>query len=553
MAHLEKYTASALGHMFAHYNRNKASSTSLIDPARTSLNYNLAQQDQPLPQLEFLHKKLSEIKVLKRADVNVMCSWIVTVPENVSPSEYDTFFRECYKFLTNRYGKENVISAYVHMNETTPHVHYAFVPVAEDKKKHIPKLSAKEVITWHELKTFHTDLTAHMTKVFGRDIGILNGATAFGNQTVSQLRNSGEKLKSYADTNIRTSTNIVTKVMGKDKVIVSESDIASTQKAAAETAAAIEEISSASEKIKNIKKSADRNYEKSEQVLNTAQSKAAEIEKQAELSADKILRSAKNKAEEIISSVNSEKTTWQTERNEQQILINTQFAEISERRKQLDKERERLHRDEQHNSEIARLNDKEQQFLQNWSKELEQKQDDPHKYYGGKIAEKDREISVLKDAVNQKDSEINLLNGFLSQKDEQIADLKTRFRQEMTEKELALTESFNEKLSAKDKLIESLKVAVNKAYKIICNICRAAAVLWCGKGRFTKYCADFTSEQQALMCAILNYGSKCADEANFPDLARKIDEEYCISDDIMSEMQELMPEVENTGKEEIGR
>ncbi len=184
------------------------------------LNYNLAQQDQPLPQLEFLHKRLSEIKVLKRADVNVMCSWIVTVPENVSSSEYDTFFRECYKFLTDRYGKENVISAY----------------------------NAR-------------------------------------NYSAAQLRNSGEKLKSYAETNIRTSTNIVTKVMGKDKVIVSESDIVSTQKAAAETAAAIEEISSASEKIKNIKKSADRNYEKSEQVLNTAQSKAAEIEKQAELSA----------------------------------------------------------------------------------------------------------------------------------------------------------------------------------------------------------------------------------------------------------------------------
>ena len=186
--------------------------------------------------------------------------------------------------------------------------------------------------------------------------------------------------------------------------------------------------------------------------------------------------------------------------------------------------------------------------MQNWSKELEQKQDDPHKYYGDKIAEKDREINVLTDTVHRKDSEINLLNGFLSQKDEQIADLKTEFRQEMTEKELALTESFNEKLSAKDKLIESLKAAVNKAYKIICNICRAAAVLWCGKGRLAKYCADFTSEQQTLMCAILNYGSKCADEANFPNLARKIDEEYCISDDIMSEMQEFMPEVENTGE-----
>ena len=41
-------------------------------------------------------------------------------------------------------AKENVISAYVHFDEVTPHMHYAFVPVVEDKKKGGYKLSAKK-------------------------------------------------------------------------------------------------------------------------------------------------------------------------------------------------------------------------------------------------------------------------------------------------------------------------------------------------------------------------------------------------------------------------
>ena len=71
-------------------------------------------------------------------------------------------------------AKENVISAYVHFDEVTPHMHYTFVPVVEDKKKGGYKLSAKEAITREELRTFHKDLSNHMERVFGRDVGILN-------------------------------------------------------------------------------------------------------------------------------------------------------------------------------------------------------------------------------------------------------------------------------------------------------------------------------------------------------------------------------------------
>ena len=56
------------------------------------------------------------------------------------------FFEDAYKFLSDRYGAENVISATVHMDERTPHMHFNFVPVTRDGR-----LSAKDVLTKTQL------------------------------------------------------------------------------------------------------------------------------------------------------------------------------------------------------------------------------------------------------------------------------------------------------------------------------------------------------------------------------------------------------------------
>lgn len=491
MAHVEKYTRGAMGHMLAHYNRTKASSTSLIDPARTPLNYNLANTDQPLSQLDFIHKRLSEIKVLNRKDVNVFCDWIVTAPQELLENEYADFFRETYKFLNDRYGKENVISAYVHMDESQPHIHYAFVPVAIDKKKNIPKLSAKEVITLKELKSFHKDLSTHLNSFFGRDIGILNGATDLGNQTIKQLRNKKGSLKNYADTEIQTTTNIITKAMGKDKVIVSKADIEATQQAAANAAAAIDSVNAANDSIKKIREKANRNFAKSEERLLKVHER------------ENVLAEREEKAAAL-------------ERHNRNVSMNNTIAseDISNRLK-ICQERER---------------------------QLELRENSPHKFYGDKIAKLGEENLFLKRDNNRIQENVTQLN-------QQIAEKEKSFAKRLADKEHEVAANYENRLREKDSIIKSLnstidglKTAVEKAYHVICNICRAAAALWCGKGKFADYCADFTPKQNALMCAILDYGAKCTREANFPDLADKIDNEYFIADGIREEMIPVEPE-----------
>jgi len=186
MAHKQKYTKGTLGHMLSHYDRSK-NVPDLLYPDKTINNYNLAVEDQPLEQLDFVHKRLSEIKVFKRKDVNVMVDWIITAPKDLLVTDEENFFNQTYLFLLNRYGKDNVISSYVHKDETTPHMHFAFVPVFQTKDNTF-KLSAKEVITRNDLRSFHTDLDKHLTRFFGYSVGILNEATIEGNKSISQLK-----------------------------------------------------------------------------------------------------------------------------------------------------------------------------------------------------------------------------------------------------------------------------------------------------------------------------------------------------------------------------
>ena len=194
MAHVAKYSKGALGHMFAHYERAKDKDGEYIkfgnediDTNKSHLNYNLAPNHN-MSQGEFVKKRCSEVKCLNRKDVNVMCSWVVTAPKDLNPNLYKDFFKESYKFLENRYGADNVVSAHVHMDEKTPHIHFAFVPVVYDSKKNLLKVSAKEKVCKTDLQAFHQDLEKHLENALGREINILNEATKEGNKSIDELK-----------------------------------------------------------------------------------------------------------------------------------------------------------------------------------------------------------------------------------------------------------------------------------------------------------------------------------------------------------------------------
>lgn len=197
MAHMMKHTKASCGHMFAHFDRKAENiSNENLDRTRTHLNYNLATHQQ-MDQGEFVRQRCSEVRCQNRKDVNVMVSWVITAPKDLPEQEQRAFFQASYDFCKKRYGIENVVSAYVHMDEVTPHMHFAFVPVVrtfkQDRKNpdistEVVKVSAKECVNRYDLQSFHEGLQRYVERELGHKVSILNEATKEGNRSIEELK-----------------------------------------------------------------------------------------------------------------------------------------------------------------------------------------------------------------------------------------------------------------------------------------------------------------------------------------------------------------------------
>lgn len=181
MAHVEKFTQGSVNGLSIHIERKTTNhSNPDIDSERTYLNYDLCDKEGDMNQR--LKNRLAEVYCFNRADVKVMADWIVTLPKSLEQETMSTqkeFFKSTVDFLNERYGNQNVLSATVHHDETTPHLHYAFIPVVFDEKKQREKVSAKEVLTRKELSSFHQDLDNYLKQQIPHiyQEGILNNQT----------------------------------------------------------------------------------------------------------------------------------------------------------------------------------------------------------------------------------------------------------------------------------------------------------------------------------------------------------------------------------------
>src|SRR5699024_12797917 len=79
--------------------------------------------------------------------------------------------------------------------ETTPHMHFAFMPVTYDEKREREKVSAKEVLNRNELKSFHQDLDNHLKERIPQiyQKGVLNDKT-IGVEDVPTLKKHSKEI-----------------------------------------------------------------------------------------------------------------------------------------------------------------------------------------------------------------------------------------------------------------------------------------------------------------------------------------------------------------------
>lgn len=139
----EKYTKDQMIKLSPHNERvKKEYSNKNIDVSKTHLNYHLKKPKENNYFKEF--KRLKEENNLKgqlHKNSIYACEMIITSDnsffKNIGIKETQRYFKSSYDFICNyeNLGKENIISAVIHLDEETPHMHLVFIPVVNSKDK----------------------------------------------------------------------------------------------------------------------------------------------------------------------------------------------------------------------------------------------------------------------------------------------------------------------------------------------------------------------------------------------------------------------------------
>lgn len=149
-----KYKRENLKGIFRHNERrNKNYSNDNIDKEKSYLNYSIK-----LPQYSYekefdIIRKKYNLKGQIKTVSNIACEYIITSDhdffEGIGEEEIKRFFETAYKFVVEYkdLGEQYIMSAKVHRDEQTPHMHLIFLPVVHttDKKGNsIDKLACSE-------------------------------------------------------------------------------------------------------------------------------------------------------------------------------------------------------------------------------------------------------------------------------------------------------------------------------------------------------------------------------------------------------------------------
>ena len=140
-----KYKGPEIGNIEAHNERTKEkyASNPDVDTSRSKYNFHLVKP--PGKYRAESERQIAAAGCRTRKDSIRMIETLFTAsPEffkGKKRAEIRVFFEEALHFLEQHQSKETIISAVVHMDEKTPHMHLCFVPLTEDKR-----LSAKEIV-----------------------------------------------------------------------------------------------------------------------------------------------------------------------------------------------------------------------------------------------------------------------------------------------------------------------------------------------------------------------------------------------------------------------
>lgn len=207
MASVEKFKLKDAPRLLSHCNRTQKNQGSHIDKNRSYLNFDLASGRHPgQTDYQFAKSRVNrdDVTMMKRNDVKAVCSWAISLPEELcheelrddgsgffvpnNERECRDFFQYAYDFFKEKHGEDNIISANVHMDENKPHMHFIFTPIVEDKKDGHLKVCAKEALQGCYGAKMQIDIQDYISKRMGKELHMVRKETVDYERNIKELK-----------------------------------------------------------------------------------------------------------------------------------------------------------------------------------------------------------------------------------------------------------------------------------------------------------------------------------------------------------------------------
>lgn len=135
-----------------------------IDPSRSHLNKELVDNPEGRTLYQRVKRRVDVVKEngnrVQKNSVNLLSS-VITFPKedngDKTEEEQELYFKICLAYFQKKFGKENVVSAIIHKDESRPHMHLQQVPVTKDTR-----LAARDVMKKSDVNQIHDELPKYL-------------------------------------------------------------------------------------------------------------------------------------------------------------------------------------------------------------------------------------------------------------------------------------------------------------------------------------------------------------------------------------------------------
>lgn len=168
-----------------------------IDKSKVRLNYHTVPYEKKY--LSFIDERIKQLSPKRKIkdDAVLITSFILGSDkeffDRITAEQQKRFFADCTDFFSERYGEENVVSAVVHLDESTPHLHLNLIPVTGGR------LSAKELFDRAALRELQTGFY----EIVGKKYGLKRGKEGSAAKHLDTVAYKTKKMTEAAEVKIR--------------------------------------------------------------------------------------------------------------------------------------------------------------------------------------------------------------------------------------------------------------------------------------------------------------------------------------------------------------